>query len=51
MKPMKQEWRKMKLIAVVANVLLNSTIKERERERLIWKFWAYVCFEPWVNIS
>ena len=51
----KQERRKMKPIAVVADVLLNSTIgereRERERERVIWKLWAYVCFEPWVNIS
>ena len=31
MKPMKQERRKMKPIAVVADVLLNSTIGEREQ--------------------
>ena len=31
MKPMKQERRKMKPITVVANVLLNSTIGEREQ--------------------
>ena len=48
---MKQERKKMKPIAVVADVLLNSTIGERERERVIWKLWAYACFEPWVNIS
>ena len=32
MKAMKQERKKMKPIAVVADVLLNSTIGERERE-------------------